>query len=415
MSNLIINNLLSIIKKLTKTPRSVYLLGFFFVFLITLKEVIGMSYNNFQIFSYGSLDFWTDNNPYAHWNHLSILGKPLDIFLYGPLFSILFTPFALLPGWSGVFCWNIFTYTLFYFSILSLPDQFSFIKKKFIFFFTVLLLFCTLLSVQFNPVVASLFLFSFTLLEKKLGFWAVLLILLSGFIKVYGIFQLAMLLFYPRFWKNALYCILIGIVLILLPLIHIPVNQLVAYYQSWVVTVMNHSDALRFYSIYRPICLYYKAIEPFMGLISIGVLLMIFFFTLLKLKLFKESFLYRVQFLGIIMSWAILFGLSSERHTYVIAMVGYALWYLCIIPSRLDKVLLWSNFVLLGILPIDIICPWVLSNFILAKLNLGVIVFAFTWGTMVYKTYASRLSLPLLGVGSECQPEGTKSNSNSPD
>ena len=415
MSNLIINNLLSIIKKLTKTQRPIYVIGFFFVFLITLKEVIAMSYNNFQIFSYGSLDFWTGNNPYTHWNHLSILGKPLDIFLYGPLFSILFTPFALLPGWLGVFCWNIFTYTLFYFSIFTLPDQFSFIKKKFIFFFTVLLLFCTLLSVQFNPVVASLFLFSFTLLEKKLGFWAVVLILLSGFIKVYGIFQLAMLLFYPRFWKNALYCILIGIVLILLPLIHIPINELVAYYQSWVMTVMNHSDALRFYSIYRPICLYYKSIEPFMGLISIGVLLVIFFFTLLKLKLFKESFLYRVQFLGIIMSWAILFGLSSERHTYVIAMVGYALWYLCINPSRLDKVLLWSNFVLLGILPIDIICPWVLSNFILAKLNLGVIVFAFTWGTMVYKTYASRLSLPLLGVGSECQPEGTKSNSNSPD
>jgi hypothetical protein len=148
-----------------------------------------------------------------------------------------------------------------------------------------------------------------------------------------------------------------------------------------------------------------------MGLISIGVLLVIFFFTLLKLKLFKESFSYRVQFLGIIMSWAILFGLSSERHTYVIAMVGYALWYLCIIPSRLDKVLLWSNFVLLGILPIDIICPWVLSNFILAKLNLGILVFAYTWGIMVYKTYASPLTLTLLGTGSEDQPEGTKSNS----
>jgi hypothetical protein len=129
-----INNLSSIIKKLTKTQRSIYLFGFFFVFLITLKEVIGMSYNNFQIFSYGSLDFWTGINPYTHWNHLSILGKPLDLFLYGPLFSILFTPFALLPGWLGVFCWNIFTYTLFYFSIFTLPDQFSFIKKNLYFF-----------------------------------------------------------------------------------------------------------------------------------------------------------------------------------------------------------------------------------------------------------------------------------------
>jgi len=386
MSNLLINNFLTVIKKLTSTQRSVYLMGFFFTFLITLKEATRLSYNNFQIFSYGSLDFWKGLNPYSDWHHLSILGKPLDLFLYGPLFSILFTPFALLPGWFGVFCWNIFTYSLFFFSIFTLPDQFSFIKKKFIFFFSVLLLFCTLLSVQFNPVVAALFLFSFTLLEKKMGFWAVLLILLSGFIKVYGIFQLAMLLFYPRFWKNALYCILIGIVLILLPLIHIPASELVAYYQSWVVTVMNHSDASRFYSIYRPVCLLGKAIEPYMGLISIGILLVILIFTLLKLKLFKESFLLRVQFLGIIMSWAILFGLSSERHTYVIAVVGYAMWYLCITPTRLDKVLLWLNFILLAILPVDILCPWVISNFILAKLNMGVIIFSITWGTMVYKT-----------------------------
>jgi len=389
MSNLLINNFLTVIKKLTSTQRSVYLMGFFFTFLITLKEATRLSYNNFQIFSYGSLDFWKGINPYSDWHHLSILGKPLDLFLYGPLFSILFTPFALLPGWFGVFCWNIFTYSLFFFSIFTLPDQFSFIKKKFIFFLAVLLLFCTLLSVQFNPVVAALFLFSFTLLEKKLGFWAVLLILLSGFIKVYGIFQLAMLLFYPRFWKNALYCILVGIVLILLPLIHIPAGELVAYYQSWIVTVMNHSDASRFYSIYRPVCLFGKSIEPYMGLISLGILSAILILTLIKLKLFKESFLLRVQFLGIIMSWAILFGLSSERHTYVIAVVGYAMWYLCITPTRLDKVLLWFNFILLAILPVDILCPWIISNFILAKLNMGIIIFSITWGIMVYKTLIS--------------------------
>ena len=393
MSNLVINNLLSIIKKLTKTQRAIFLIGFSFALLITLKEATRSSYNNFQIFSYGSLDFWRGINPYSDWNHLSILGKPLDVFLYGPLFSVLFTPFAILPGWLGVFCWNIFTYTLFFFSVFTLPDKFSFVKKKFIYFFTILLLFTSLLSVQFNPVVASFFLFSFTLLEKKLGFWAVLLILLSGFMKVYGIFQLAMLLFYPRFWKNAMYCIIIGVILILLPLIHIPANELIAYYQSWVLAVMKHSDALRFYSIYRPICLFYKSIEPFMGFISIGVLFLILFSTLLKLKLFKELLSYRAQFLGILMSWAILFGLSSERHTYVIAMVGYAVWYLNIVPNRLDKVLLWLNFILLGIFPIDIICPWVISNFVLARLNMGIIVFAITWGTMVYKTYTSSMTI----------------------
>jgi len=392
MGNPIINNLLSGIKKLTATKRKIYILGFSFSFLITLKEATRLSYNTFQIFCHGSLDFWAGINPYSGWNHLSILGKHLDVFLYGPLFSILFTPFALLPGWLGVFCWNIFTYTLFYLSVFTLPDQFSFAKKKFIFFFTALLLFSSLLSVQFNPAVTAIFLFSFTLLEKKRGFWAVLLILLSGFIKVYGIFQLAMLLFYPRFWKNVFYAVLIGIALFLLPLVHIPANELLPYYHSWFVSVMHQANALRFYSIFRPICVFYKSIEPLAGLISIGVLLVILVFTLLKLKLFIESFLHRAQFLGILMSWVILFSLGSERHTYVIAMVGYAIWYLCSVTTTLDKVLLWMNFVLLGILPIDILCPSAISNLILAKLNLGIIVFTITWLTMIYKTYTSHIT-----------------------
>jgi hypothetical protein len=387
MNNSVINKLLSAVKNITITQKAVFLIGFFFALLITLKEDIGLSYNNFQIFSYGSLDFWRNINPYSDWNHLSLKGKQLDVFLYGPLFSILFTPFALLPGWLGVFCWNIFTYTLFFFSVFTLPEQFSFTNKKFIFFYTVLLLLATLLSVQFNPVVAALFLFSFTLLEKKQGFWAVLIILLSGFMKVYGIFQLSMLLFYPKFWKNTFYAAVLGIALLILPLVHMSFNELIEYYQSWIVAVTKHSDPLRFYSIYRPVCMFFKSIEPFMGFISIGILLLIFFFTIIKLKMFKGSFSYRAQFLGILMSWAILFGLSSERHTYVIAMVGYAIWYLNIIPNNFDKFLLWINFILLGIFPIDFLCPPVISRFVLYKLNLGTLIFAITWVIMIFKTY----------------------------
>lgn len=379
----------SLFGEMTKTKKRVFLTGFFFSFLIVLHEVSGLVHNNFQIFSYGSLDFWAGINPYADWHHLSLQGKPLDLFLYGPLFSILFTPFALLPGWLGAITWNFFTYSLFFFSIFTLPEQFSFYKKKFIFFFSVLTLFCTLLSLQFNPVIAALFLFSFTLLEKNKGFWAVLLILLSTFTKVYGIFQLAMLFFYPNFRKNILYVALIGTTFLLIPLINIQLNELPAYYHSWIITVMEHSDASRFYSIYRPVILLFRPIEPFMGFISLGIFLTLFSISLTKLELFRKSFSYRAQFLGIIMAWVILFGLSSERHTYVIALVGYAIWYLNSVTGKFDKVILWINFVLLGIMPVDIICPMFISSFVLGKLHMGVIFFAFTWFTMVYKTFAS--------------------------
>lgn len=392
MGNPMISNFLSGIKKLTETRRKVFLIGLFLAILIALKEVIGLSYNNFQIFSFASLDFWTGINPYTDWNHLSPKGRPLDNFLYGPLYSILFTPFTFLPDWLGVICWNIFTYTLFFFSIFTLPHQINFAGKKFIFFYSLLLLLATLLSVQFNPVVAALFLFSFTLLEKNHGFWAVLLILLSGFTKVYGIFQIAMIVFYPGFLKNVLYAFLIGILFLLLPLIHIPANELAMYYQSWIMKVIDHSEALHRFSIYRPICTLNNSVEPFMGIISLAVLAVVLSFSLFKMKLLRQSFIYRARLLGIVMSWAILFSAGSEKHTYVIAITGYAIWYLYSSTTRFDKLLLWTNFILLGIMPIDIFCPWVISNLILAKLNLGIIVFTITWLTMVYKTFFSSVN-----------------------
>lgn len=387
------NDFLSGVKAMTGTRKRIYLIGLVITLLITLNLLIRLFYNNYQIFAYGSIDFWKGINPYTEWDHLSARGKPLSPFLYGPLFSVLFIPFAALPDWPGLFCWNVFSYTLFFLSVFSLPDKFSFDDKRFIFFFSSLMLFFTLFSVQFNPVVGAIFLFSFSLLERKQGFWAVFLILLSGLIKVYGIFQLVMLLFYPGFLKNVLYAFFIGIVLILLPALNIPPGGLTEYYQSWILKIASHSGSVSYFSIYRPFFPIFHSLRAYTGIISAGVFIILTFLVFLRLKSFRESFYHRARFLGILMSWVILFSTGSEKHTYVIALAGYAIWYLCTEHNKADKILLWLNFILLAILPIDILCPWVISNFLLVKLNLGILVFAVTWVIMVYKTFASETSL----------------------
>ncbi len=384
------------LNKFTDSNIKIYITGLFFALAISLIAVAQLSYYNFQIFSFGSTDFWIGINPYSDWNHLSVLGKPLDFYLYSPQFSILFTPFALLPGWLGLFCWILFTYTLFYFSVFTLPEQFTFVKKKFILDRSFLLLLQTLFAEQFNPVVAALFLFSFTLLEKDKAFWAVLLILLSGFTKIYGIFQIGMLLFYPRIWKNILYASIIAVLFLLLPLVKVPANMLADYYQSWIKIVnYNASTPLNYEIIYRPFYMLYNSIKPVMGIISLGVMAFLYSIAFYKIRLFKESFLHRVRFLGILLVSVILFGMASERNTYIIAIVGYAMWYLCSQTTKIDKILLWINFVLLEIVPIDLFCPASVSTFLLTKLNLNIIVLTITWGFMVYKTFNSNPSTNL--------------------
>lgn len=370
-----------------KTQKSIFFFGLFFAFAITLKEVLNLSYNNFQIFSFGSTDFWQGINPYSSWSHLNLKDQPLDLFLYLPVFSILFTPFTLVPGWIGAFLWNFFTYSIFYTSIFNLPTKYHFKDKKFIFFISCLLVFATMLSMQFNPLIAALFLFSYTTLEKDKPFLAILFILISGFTKVYGLFQLSMLIFYPKFWKNVLYGILIGIIFLLLPLIKLDVNQLIPYYKSWVQTLAGHSKMESFYSIYRPLYFISPKINEIASILSIGTLFSLFILALIKKQLFIKSFSKRAEYLGILMSYVILFGLSSELHTYLIAMVGYAIWYLFSKKTKFDKTLLWINILLIAIFPIDIFCPVTISKFILGKLHLGIIVFFITWVVMIYKTF----------------------------
>src|SRR5690606_27918011 len=140
-------------------------------------------------------------------------------FLYTPIFSVLYTPFTLLPNWLGPFVWNIFNFSLFFAAIFQLPETFTHRQQCNMFLFTLLIIGQSLLSFQFNITVAYIFLFAYGLMERKQFFWAILLIMISGMTKVYGIFQLGLLLCYPQFWRNTLYAILIGTGLFLLPLV----------------------------------------------------------------------------------------------------------------------------------------------------------------------------------------------------
>jgi hypothetical protein len=200
-----------------------------------------------------------------------------------------------------------------------------------------------------------------------------------------------MLLFYPKFWKNVFYAIIISLVLFLAPLVRFNFFELTDYYQSWVVSISDHSKMQAYYSIYRAIYSITPSINDYASKISIVVLFILFIVGLYQQKQFKNSFKLRAQYLGILMSYTILFGLGSELHTYVIAMVGYAIWYIFSDKSQIHKILLWINFFLLVIFPIDIICPVIISKFVLGKLHLGVIIFFITWCMMVYKTFTNKI------------------------
>ena len=336
-------------------PRNLFILGLLVILALTFSEVSRGRHNNFMIFTESTRLFWQNIAPYSE-NWLQMTSN-LDYFLYGPLFNILFTPFAYLPSWLGPFAWNIFNFSLWFTAIFTLPDHFSQREKCKSFMFTFLILTCTQLSFQYNVAVGYIFLFAYSFLEKNKGFWAVLLMMVSGFTKIYGIFQLVTLLFYPRFWRNAGFILIIAAAFLIAPAINMPISELPSYYGKWIGALTDHKDTRTWMNIFylRPLNLL-----PYQMYIQLGALAALMAGALANRSKWRMPF-FRIAFMAALMGYVILFSNSSEGHTYVISLIGYQMWYWTMYRSqslhRMDKILYWAVFLIVVVMPVDVLCP----------------------------------------------------------
>jgi len=357
--------------------RNLFILGFILTCVITFIEVRRGSQLNFFTYQGGTFDFWRGLDPY---------GLEKYDFLYGPLFSILFAPFAWMGTTIGPFVWNLFNFSLYFLAVFTLPAKYTDREKCRTYLYTALILATTQFSMQFNPVVAYIFIFAFSLLERGRPFWAILLIMVSGFIKIYGIFELALLLCYPKFWRNMGYVAAIGATLFFLPLVRLTPGELIPYYQRWFEVLGLHVDQFQFYAIFN-IHPLHDLLTPVMTQVQVGSLLVLAALFVLNYRKFG-NFEFRAGSVGILMGWVILFSLSTEKHTYVIALLGFLLWYWMQRPKTLlIKILFWTNFVFLVWMPVDLLFPPKAMHFVCDTLQLNIYSFTVTWLYMIYGTF----------------------------
>lgn len=154
--------------------------------------------NNFTIYQNSFFHLIHHQNLYGYFP-----AEQYDEFLYSPTFALLFAPFALLPKYIGVVVWCIFNALCVFYAIKVLPLAQH--KKTFIYWFVLIELITSVQNVQVNPILCSLFLFAFVSFEKKNTLLAALFIVLSVYIKVFGILGASLFLIYPERLKFILY------------------------------------------------------------------------------------------------------------------------------------------------------------------------------------------------------------------
>ena len=364
--------------------RNVYWLGFVIAVAASLIELLRGGAENYCVFRDATLQFWQGINPYTQ----EFVDVHHRYFIYSPIFCVLFAPFAFMPFYLGGLVWNLFGYTVFYFGIKNLPGVLS-AKAPLIMLYLLLTVAQSLFCFQFNLLVAAIFVWALVLLERDQAFWAILLIMISATTKIYGAVELALLLFYPRFWRNVGYVLLTGIGLLLLPALHGGVEGLLSGYQNWLAQLVSHQSTGIYYSF-----LFLPGIRsfalPYMRLFQVSVLLLMaipFVFQMANLKSEISNLKYKISLLAALMGYIVLFSEAAEYTTYTITMTGYALWYFLEDKRPLvDRILFWALFVLWCVMPIDLFCPSKLCNYIHSTLWIGVLAYTVAWVRMIYFT-----------------------------
>lgn len=312
------------------------------------SELAYPKYNNYVIFKNAFFHLLANKNLYAL--HLA---EQWDLFKYSPTFALFMSLFAYLPDWLGLMGWNLLNTLTVFFGIRHLPFLSDGVKVKIRWFILIELLTATQNS-QSNSLMLGLFIWTFISLERGKLIWATLLILLSAFIKIFGIVGFVLFLLYPRKPAAFLYTILWTVLLVALPIVVISYQQLVDQYQNWLVMLQNdHSNSVGL-SVMGWLNTWFSLDPPKVVVVVAGAALLLL--PLLRIAQHRY-YAYRLLVLASVLIWVIIFNHKAESATFVIAVGGIGLWYFSQPATLINRVLVLLAFIFTSLSPTDIFPP----------------------------------------------------------
>ncbi|MEJ7611716.1 MAG: glycosyltransferase family 87 protein [Ferruginibacter sp.] len=214
-------------EKILYNQKLALLLWFGLAFIaVMLSHLHHKDINIYKIFKYVYIHATQHKNLYLLYGH-----EYEDVNMYGPVFSVLIAPFALLPDVIGSKLWVLGGAALLWYAIMKLP-----VKKE---YRIAILVLCshemmnTASWYQSNAYIAACILLGFIMINKGKDGWALFFILLATFIKIYGIVGLAFFFFSKDKLKFIGWFILWSVVFFLLPLLVTSWDFLIQSYRDW--------------------------------------------------------------------------------------------------------------------------------------------------------------------------------------
>lgn len=260
-----------------------------------------------------------------------------NYFLYGPLFTVLMAPLAVLPYQLGRLLWMLIITVVPFWSIRK--TCFTRYQQVFILWFVAAEAYLCTLDSESNSLILAILIFSFYLIDKEEDRWAALLIALGTTTKLFGIVGLAFLPFSHHKLKLIGWTAAWTAILLVLPMLVFGVDYISQQYMAW-YDVLVHKNELNQFAAGQNVSLLgivrkvsQCATYSDLWLMIPGMVL--FALPYLRFKQYKHA-AFRQTILASVLMFIILFATSSENYGYIIAMTGVAIWYTAA-PWKRDK------------------------------------------------------------------------------
>ncbi|MCX8473857.1 MAG: glycosyltransferase family 87 protein [Sediminibacterium sp.] len=302
-------------------------------------------YNNYKIFAESYFHLIENKDLY-----LLYPNEHFDYYKYSPTFALIMAPFAYLPEAFGLFFWNLLNVLVLFLAIWKLPFQ-STKTRLFILSIILIELITSIQNSQSNALIAGLIVLAFIFLEKKQIALASLFIVLTVFIKIFGIVAFVLFLFYPDKLKAFVYTIGWTFFFLALPLLVISPNQLNFLYHNWLNLLSSDHSASDGISVAGCLQSFFDTDISKNIIVLLGAIL--FIIPAFQFRYYKDK-IFRMLFLSSTLIWVVIFNHKAESPTFIIAMTGVAVWF-CSQKRKTENVVLLILAVVLTVLsPTDI-------------------------------------------------------------
>ncbi|WP_420187501.1 glycosyltransferase family 87 protein [Bacteroides pyogenes] len=299
------------------------LLGLWLLLPVVAALMKISKHNNFLIFRYV---YWhtVEQLPlyipypdqYADTNH------------YGPFFSLVIAPFALLPTWWGLLFWEVALSLFLFYAVKFLPLPHR--KHVFLYWFCAHELLTALFMSQFNIAIAAIILMSYCCIEKEKEGWAAFFIMFGTFVKLYGIVGLAFFFFSKHKGRLVAWLLVWAAIMFVAPMLLSSPGYVLEQYSGWWESLAS-KNADNLFATYQNISLL-GMVRKISGSASYSDLwliaggLALFGLPYLRLSQYRNE-AFRYALLSSVLLFVVLFSTGSESSSYIIAFVGVSLWY----------------------------------------------------------------------------------------